>query len=104
MRSLIAALALLSLAACGPADPDGEACIVERFEAQPSTRFPLGETYWLPTLTDDCAGAWTVTQAPKASGRKSRGPALPKVDADLVRSQIANAVDLVRKARKRIGK
>lgn len=60
-------LYILSLAACGPADPDGEACIVERFEAQPSTRFPLGETYWLPTLTDDCAGAWTVTQAPKAS-------------------------------------
>lgn len=63
--SLAAPLALLT--ACTAPAVDGEACIAERFTAQPHARFPLGETYWLPRLTDDCGGAWSVASAPEAS-------------------------------------
>lgn len=58
---------LVTLTACRTSTVDGEACIAERFEEQPATRFPAGETYWLPALTEDCGGAWTVAAAPEGS-------------------------------------
>ena len=63
----ISALVLLTTACAAPPRVDGEACIAERLDAQPSSRFPLGETYWLPRLTDDCGGAWSLKSAPKAN-------------------------------------
>ncbi len=67
-RTLSSSALVLLTAACSPSSSvDGEACIAERLDAQPGTRFPLGETYWLPRLTDDCGGAWSLTTAPKAN-------------------------------------
>lgn len=69
MRTIVpvSALTWSLLAGCGASAVDGEACIAERFEAQPAARFPVGETYWLPALSEDCGGAWTVAAAPADS-------------------------------------
>lgn len=57
----------LLLAACSAPAIDGEACIAERFDAQAHRRLPVGETFWLPRLTDTCGGEWSVAAAPKDS-------------------------------------
>jgi len=67
MHRALSAAPLVLLTACSAPVVDGEACIAERFTTQPHARFPLGETYWLPRLTEDCGGAWSVASAPEAS-------------------------------------
>lgn len=65
--SLPCSALLVAVTACQSSAIDGEACIAERFDQQPATRFPAGETYWLPTLTEDCGGAWSMAAAPEGS-------------------------------------
>lgn len=64
----------LLLAACGGAGDEtsptpAPACADLDLSAQPQARFPLGQTYWLPSAGDPaCADpGWTVTDAPAGS-------------------------------------
>jgi DNA-binding beta-propeller fold protein YncE len=59
----------ISLAACA-STPPADTCIVDELGAQPTTRFPSGETYYLPTLSVEggCESlAWTLLEAPSAN-------------------------------------
>ncbi|MFN9810206.1 MAG: Ig-like domain-containing protein [Deltaproteobacteria bacterium] len=65
----LASLPVAALAACASAPP-AETCIVAPLDAQPTTRFPSGRTYYLPTLSLEggCGSlAWSLLEAPPAN-------------------------------------
>lgn len=62
-------VAVVALSGC--AEPTADRCIDQRFDAQPTQRFVVGETFYLPTVDGDdglCAELrWTVVDRPEGS-------------------------------------
>src|SRR5215218_1806847 len=65
MFSAVAASSTTSMG-CSDTAPDAS-CAADSFDAQPRSRFPIGQTFYLPTSADqaDCQGlAWELVEAP----------------------------------------
>jgi len=50
------------LAALGCGSPSDTECRIEPLGLQPTKRFPVGETFWLPELGEGCLDTWTLQE------------------------------------------